>query len=678
MKKAGIQKRKDAYARMFDQYGELMKKHVGKQQEHYDFTPVRYKKRRDATLRGILRAKEQLKDTGSQKQIERGFAYSNILIMRGGYNDTIDWMNATTLAAAIWILDQLTLRGKTEQIYPYLPNEPRPEMIALPVNHPMYDEQLIYAVVQLIRQRNTSKALPNPEWGALQWDNGAPDQDSASKENRDAYEQVIGLLDPEAIRDAVTRYENDVWAFYRLSFTAMHMVEDRISALSEELSGSKSQTLSNVLAPKQASPLLVKQETVSPSNILDFLSVPPSRMEALSRQIEALKDITFTDISLVNDREKTTRRLKNVIPEELANEIIRFRVEDPFESAFALLYLLDTDSDIPWYYYGSLSVAYTMVDQFPYVTGEWNANNPLVLSGLNIVLYEHNYSGYRWQDMTDASDEPVQRGLATNLSQLLFSYTGSLFPRVVPDISSLSTFLERFEDLTAREKELCALLLHSLSAGGLRATSLDEYRLLQEINQEDAPGDEQAAEETAEDTPDSLELIQKENNQLRQKNARLMSIIRENQKLKKAQKKQIEQFTLTVKQQQKELNDLREKVFLSDQTQADEPEDKTIQYPYYSSIKNLSFGGQAAWINEMKAKLPNMVFISAETMPNTDLIRGADTIWIQTNSISHKHYYKIMSALKGLEKQIRYFVFPGVNKCAEQVVRYCEQRGYED
>ena len=246
MKKAGIQRQEGAYARMFDQYGELMKKHVGKQQEHYDFTPVRYKKRRDATLRGILRAKEQLKDTGSQKQIKRGFAYSNILIMRGGYNDTIDWMNATTLAAAIWILDQLTLRGKTEQIYPYLPDEPGPEMVVLPINHPMYDEQLIYAVVQLIRQRNTSKALPNPRWGALQWDAKTPDQDSASKENREAYEQVIGLLDPEAIRDAVTRYENDVWTFYRLSFTAMHMVEDRISALSDELSGSKSQTLPNM------------------------------------------------------------------------------------------------------------------------------------------------------------------------------------------------------------------------------------------------------------------------------------------------------------------------------------------------------------------------------------------------------------------------------------------------
>lgn len=678
MKKAGIQKQEGVYARMVDQYAKQIKKRVGKQQEHYDFTPARYKKRRDTALHGIHRVKERLKGAGSEAQIENSFAHSNVLIMRGGYNDTIDRMNATTLAAAIWILDQLTLRGKTEQIYPYLPDETEPEIIAPSISHPMYDEQLIHAVMRLIRQRNTSKVLPSQKWGILQWDNEAPDQDSAARENRNAYEQVIGLLDPEAIRDAVTRYENDVWTFYRLSFTAMHLVEDRMSALSDELSGSKSQTFPNVLAPKQASPLLVKPEADFPSNILDFSSVRPHRMDALIQQIEALKDITFTDFSLVNDREKTTRRLKHIIPEELANEIIRFRVEDPFESAFALLYLLDTGSDIPWHYYGSLSVAYTMLDQLPYVIGESNTNNPLALSGLNTVLYEHNYSGYRWQDQTDASDEPVQRGLATNLSQLLFSYTGSLFPRVVPDISSLSTFLERFEDLTAREKELCALLLHSLSAGGLRATSLDEYRLLQEINQEDAPGDEQAAEETAEDAADSLAQLQKDNDLLRQKNARLMSIIRENQALKNEQKKQIEQFTLTVKQQQKELNDLREKVFLSDQTQADEPDDKTIQYPYCSSIKNLSFGGQAAWINEMKAKLPNMVFISAETMPNTDLIRGADTIWIQTNSISHKHYYKIMSALKGVEKQIRYFVFPGVNKCAEQVVRYCEQRKHED
>ena len=75
----------------------------------------------------------------------------------------------------------------------------------------------------------------------------------------------------------------------------------------------------------------------------------------------------------------------------------------------------------------------------------------------------------------------------------------------------------------------------------------------------------------------------------------------------------------------------------------------------------------------MKKRLPEVMFISPDTLPNVDLIRGADTVWIQTNCISHSDYFKIMDAAKDSGIQIRYFVWAGANKCAEQLVKAQER-----
>ena len=74
----------------------------------------------------------------------------------------------------------------------------------------------------------------------------------------------------------------------------------------------------------------------------------------------------------------------------------------------------------------------------------------------------------------------------------------------------------------------------------------------------------------------------------------------------------------------------------------------------------------------MKKKLPNVIFVSPENLPNVELIRYAEEIWIQTNCISHSSYYKIMDTLKSLGKQVRYYIYPGVNMCADQIVESCE------
>ena len=681
-----IDKLTDKYSGSYDERAkkaakELLaefRRKVGDDADKYDYTSFRAKCRRDATVNGIAKMKQHLHGCCDEHFLLDAFVFSNALIMRGGYNYAVDDGNLATLGAAIWILDQLSLQGKLEEAYPYLPSVPNdklPQDLMFPfVMHPMYDQQLIISMMQLIRHRNTSKLITKADKGVIQWDGNAPDKDEEARNNRAAFDAVIKLLDPKAVQNAVDKYERDVWTFYRISFQAMSCVCKRISKLEDELDKLERESSASIIDFNQASALLRSKNT-NPLGLPGALPVggKSSDLEKikLQKEIEKLEGITFTCISLANDREKTMRELKGVVPGDLANEIVHFHVDDPFETAFALLYLLDTGSDIPWYYYGSISVAYTMCDQMPFDSKIIELQEPELLSGWNGALYEHRYSGYRWPEITDALGEPVMRSYAKNLSQLLYSNTGSLFPRVIPALPTLGSFHDELGNLSDQEKEAYSLLIYSLQAQILRAESLDGYRLQMEENLD---SEERTVDAAEYDPQQELEYLKSDNSRLREKNSALLQSLKELRQIKQQQQARAERLSDVLELQRKELADLREKVFrLEDHDLKEEPEDQSIKYPYHTAGRILSFGGHPSWIKEMKKKLPDVMFIAPDTLPNVDLIRGADTVWIQTNCISHSDYFKIMDTVKDSGIQIRYFVWAGANKCAEQLVNAQER-----
>lgn len=642
---------------------------IGDQKAHYDYTGFCKKKRTDIALRGLEEIRSKLNGVCEPSVIEAYFVMGNILVMRGGYNSAVDRFNLIAVSAAIWILDQLSLQGNLEACYPFLPilSDDDPLYGVVPyIKHPMYDEQLILSMVRLIRQRNTSKEFSDPTQGAIVWEQKTPDHDDASKQNRRNFESVIQLLDKHAIKHAAEKYEADIWKFYRICFQIFECLEKHAKKLNAELEDLERKEVgafnpSNVLLVRPKADISDVLKNTNMSGVRD------PRAESIRREIDMLERFTLTELSLVNDREKSVKRIKDIVPEKLAEELIRFHVDDPFESAFALLYLLDTQSDLPWFYYGSISVAYTLCDQLPYDAQIPESENPILLSDLNNTLYEHRYAGYRWPERNDASGEPVQRKHANNLSQLLYSNTTALVPRVVPECVMLDGFLEALGTLSNAEREAYSLLLYSLRAVALRAPSIDKFRLEEEFKDGDIP-------ETIIPTPNvdlskDVSRLSKDLQQLREKNDRLIDALRESLLQSRTEHKRSEALAEALERQNKELYDLREKVFLL--TQQEEPTDvvdEEICYPVNLQSKIISFGGHASWINEMKKKLPDVVFISPNTLPNVDLIRGADEIWIQTNCIAHSDYYKIMDVLKRTQKRVRYFVHAGANKCAEQIV----------
>ena len=194
--------------------------------------------------------------------------------------------------------------------------------------------------------------------------------------------------------------------------------------------------------------------------------------------------ISFTRMSLANDREKTADSLRELIPVELRKKLTLFSVDDPFESSFALLYLLDSDSDVPWLYYGSVSVAYTTVDQLPFGAKELNAPNKEKLPDEMIkLLYSHKYRGNRCGDMIDSEGEPVYRTKDTNLSQILYQNGNLVFPRIA-DATGIERFIALVSPTSKEETNALKLLVGCLSAVGFRGTGLMEW-IHQQPDEED-------------------------------------------------------------------------------------------------------------------------------------------------------------------------------------------------
>ena len=228
------------------------------------------------------------------------------------------------------------------------------------------------------------------------------------------------------------------------------------------------------------------------------------------------------------------------------------------------------------------------------------------------------------------------------------------------------TYIEDLGEMTDREKEAYSLLLFMLNAASMHYNTSDIETVVEDVS----PSSDQKEEHT---TIDQSAIIS-ENERLRKKNQELVAVLRTLKQQKKIADNNLAATKSELSESHQELSDLRELVFRLDNREVpEETIDESIQYPYITPGKILSFGGHPSWIKDMKKKLPNVVFIDTDTLPNADLIRAADVVWIQTNYISHSNYYKIISVAGTAGKQIRYFTSTSSAKCAEQVVHQTQE-----
>jgi len=164
---------------------------------------------------------------------------------------------------------------------------------------------------------------------------------------------------------------------------------------------------------------------------------------------------------------------------------------------------------------------------------------------------------------------------------------------------------------------------------------------------------------SVEELQEKLRALQTENKQLRQA---AYEAGRETKELRK----KLTASEHAAQADRQELADLRSLVFNRQEDTAEESTGK-VKFPYTAKSRIVVFGGHDSWAKEIKPRLPNVRFIDRTMLPNAQLIRQADTIWIQTNALSHAFFYKIITEARKYEIPVRYFSFASAEKCAEQL-----------
>ncbi len=92
-------------------------------------------------------------------------------------------------------------------------------------------------------------------------------------------------------------------------------------------------------------------------------------------------------------------------------------------------------------------------------------------------------------------------------------------------------------------------------------------------------------------------------------------------------------------------------------------------FPYEVVKDTVVFGGHETWLKAIRPMLTgNIRFVDKDMVFDSDIIRHADILWIQTNAISHKQYYRIIAAARQYQKPVRYFTYASAVKCAVQLM----------
>ena len=386
----------------------------------------------------------------------------------------------------------------------------------------------------------------------------------------------------------------------------------------------------------------------------------------------------------------STKGLTEKLGAENAKRFIEFRVDDPFEMCLAFLCLLDRDDDLAWLYSFTLSVMDAVCGQLPWAKGDYEEDEDTIWHPHDFfeMLLDDNedeeiadysvdrYLDEDWFGLKYTTDDVYEMdNERASIAQIVYQMTGAVLPRNTYRYDGMKKRLRKDGLSNTRiDRAVSAMMILGEVQRRSRNWMFDEFSfddLMEKVNGEpdgDAPDEEKKANVSS-DLSDTIEKLKAENAALKKENDRLRQAAHAASREVKESQQNIEKLEQEAEEHTQELADLRELVFnqQNGEYEKDTP-DTTITFPYETRHRIVVFGGHDSWLREIRQKLPAVRFVDREASPNADLIRNADVIWIQANSLAHKHYYKIIDIVRKYNKPIRYFAYASATKCAEQVV----------
>lgn len=690
-----------------------------------DFDSVRLKRRVAATLATLEELANQVPDIAEEVpeifHLAEDWAQLNA-IAAPAY-DCEEEENTATLGAAIWMLDQIREAGRIQDAIRLMPKDDGPldQIYIPPVWDPCHSDEVLLGMLYIIQNRNQDCVGPKDprptKEKPAQLERFYMDLLTAegkhhqNVDSRIRFETILSMIPQDSIDRAVQRYQELFWNWVQRYYTCRNIIlqkeiqldldrkayndqlrsdtDDLIQWMKKDIAKRREIVEGKLPIVSDQRPAYIHAMETPMADIMRLKANMDAKGAALDERSDEIEDCLTSLQSMIRFLHTASfQRMGDELGEEIASVWQGIRVDDPYEILFAHLYLLDTDSDLPWVYAPGTSIFALAANSLPWshcdyddecdgiwshydeeiqdvVCGPADANIPKKVKIPELEdWYSMNYSDRTFEDRYDHN--------RFNLAQIIFEITGGIMPRNLNRYLPALSDLEHF-GITGKKALHPLMYVMSLLGEGRRQSR--DWRLEGETHWDkvDAAGNllEPEEPEEAVTSPEALEAkIAELKKQLEHARKTAYDANREMRECKKRQEKLEKKLAM----EQQELADLRELVFHQQENlYQDAVADENVKFPYKTTLRTVVFGGHDSWAREIKPKLPDVRFIDRTMLPNSDMIRRADVIWIQTNALSHAFFYKIIDEVRKHNVPLRYFSYASATKCAEQLAKYDEE-----
>ena len=645
-----LTKVKSVFQRNVDMAYKVQRTHKSDFVERYDLTDVYCKRRIKAVMNLLPKFKERYGKQYPELEMEEDLA--NIASLPVMTYDSIERSASFCLGAALWMLDRAWESETILEVSDLLPESYSGvdcvDVYDTRFHHSVFKKMLL--VIQTRYGKDKSKYV-------------VPESIFDKRDPEDAFHKIMALLPPERIELAVENLKQKFWEWADLYFAVLSPMVKELNRLDEAMDRLEDQ-MREYLDRKPKKPDFAALKDLALMDDRPLIG-RLSEEEQMIRQMEGLEEkrkkaehriynLHFVSLSAGVHGKK---QIAECVGDDFAEAFCNFRIDDPYEICFAILYLLDQDDDYAWVYSFMTAVVCRAAAMLPWGLelysemddGIWFQDNEWIEpKPFDPEWYETKYAGELYEDDDDPHD--------VSLAQLVYQYTGAVLPRDMNRFDGLKKELRAKGLKPSQVSTLCAMM------NVIGEVSRQRFDFSKYADQDDWNAEEEAV---TEDLASENEKLKAELANLRkQAKEANYNLSRENRELKD----QLEKMEAGAGELRQELADLREVVF-NQQNGAEEEkaEESKISFPYHTSRRLVAFGGHDSWLREIKFKLPDVRFMS-DDISSPEIIKRADVVWIQTNCIGHKSYNIIIDLARKYSRKVRYFAYASATKCAEQVV----------
>lgn len=589
----------------------------------------------------------------------------------------------SSFAAAIWILDYIRDHGKLEQLNLLLASVPHPAEVFMPdVWDPCHSQQMLSKMVSIIVNRNQDQPAEKKRNKQERTPILRVYMDKATAEHsidhampsRSVYDQVLSLIDSDALAAIKEKYTERYWEWLRRYFcTRKRFVTEelRIRSQIDEFQNQLLALAEQIPAlrnPDRRTPLFAQSSPIASVAANGY--EPSSEHLIRKSQLEQQNRVLYQKQEEFNARFNAfTREVGDftLIPHQtLAQKYgtdicdcwSDFGIDDPYSMCMAFLALLDEGSDLPWCYFPGVSLQSCYVCMLPWTRtrytdscdGIWEHFDPdsgsIVCGPVNEPLPKKirlpDVDPWYQLKYRSNTNQGTDNQTLYSLSHILYETTGCIMPRNLERYqSALSTWNQY--GINSKKANLNLLYCMSLLGEAKHRSEMTHFPVRQ--NGSDA-----------EALPDDVETLRAE-------------LIRCKEALQNASaeigagKKRHSELLEKLSRRDQEIQDLCNTVFRT----ADRGPALGVKFPYRTASQIMVFGTDKAWLKKMQDMVPDVIFQERWSRGIIDLIRKADVVWVQPENMAHGDFRSILTEVRKFDGTLRLFPNSNISDCASML-----------